>query len=187
MDENMYNVVSELGVPFICMHLRGNPSTMQNAENLKYGSDADDMNEFITVLCQELHERVRDAENCGIAAWNIVLDPGIGFAKNSQQNQYLLSCMDRIKNGKKYPVLSGCSRKSYLNAIFGEEIGKKGADSNEKVIGTQVGVSSSILSGADIIRVHDLYTMDITRRVADSLYNVKNGRVVGILEEKIAK
>merc|ERR1712129_79896 len=128
-------------------------------------------------------------EQCGIERWNIVLDPGIGFAKNNRQNQYLLSHMNRIKNGNKYPVVSGCSRKSWMNQIFADEIVKKGADSMEKLIGTQVGVTASILSGADVIRVHDIKTMDITRRVADTLYNVKHERGEERMQmlEKLAK
>eukprot|EP01084_Bolivina_argentea_P278266 475294_1 len=175
MDNNMYDIVSELGVPYICMHMRGDPSTMQKQYNLEYGNN---MIEFMDMLNKELYERVYKAQECGIAAWNIILDPGVGFAKTSEQNQYLLNNMYRVRNDKKYAVLSGCSRKSYLNQILGEEISKKGADSMEKIIGTQSGVTASILSGANIIRVHDLYMMDIARRVTDSIYNVNYGRNV---------
>merc|ERR1711879_24261 len=99
-------------------------------------------------------------------------------AKTSEQNQYLLNNMWRVRNGQKYPILSGCSRKSFLNGILGKEIKQKGADSVEKIIGTQVAVTASILSGADMVRVHDLYNMDIARRVSDSLKNVNENRFI---------
>eukprot|EP01083_Nonionella_stella_P088772 247625_1 len=173
MDECMYDVVAELGMPYVCMHLRGDPSTMQNECNLKYGHD---VREVLPIVTQELHQRVSNAQRAGVAAWNIILDPGIGFAKTSEQNQCLLQNMHQIKNNSKYPILSGCSRKSYLNQILGDDIVAKGADSKEKIIGTQAAVTASIFSGADIIRVHDLYTMDVTRRVSDSIFNVNKGK-----------
>ena len=177
MDEDMYCVAADLGVPYICMHLRGDPSNMQSPQNLKYGEN-NEMEQFIYILTQELHDRVRAAESCGVAKWNIVVDPGIGFAKTSEQNQYLLSNLWKVRNEGKYPILSGCSRKSFFNGILGEDIARKGADSEEKIIGTQVGVTASIVSGADIVRVHDLYTMDMVRRVSDSLKNVNESRSV---------
>ena len=60
-DDNMYSTIADLGVPFICMHLRGNPSTMQNIENVTYGDDDNDMDQFIDILRNELLDKI---ENC---------------------------------------------------------------------------------------------------------------------------
>lgn len=178
-DDKMYSTIYDLGVPFICMHLRGNPSTMQNIKNLTYGHNQNDNHQFISILRNELFDKIEKAKSFGIPSWNIIIDPGIGFAKNSKHNQYLLNNMNKLNNNfTKYPILSGCSRKSFLNSIFDQDIIKKGTDSMEKIIGTQCAVTSSILSGANIVRVHDFYTMDIVRRVSDSFFNVNQCRNV---------
>ena len=92
MDENMFNIVSEYGVSYIMSHIRGTPATMMsNKSNLIY------KNGVLTDIKTELSFQIKKALQHGIPKWNIILDPGIGFAKTSQDNQIILQNITKIK------------------------------------------------------------------------------------------
>lgn len=151
IDENMHNVVAGLKIPYIAMHMRGDPSTMQNRENLMYGDVCAD-------VASELYTRVRDAELSGVPAWRMIMDPGIGFSKTTGQNLDILIGSGTIRSeiGKKSlamcnaPILIGPSRKRFLGEICGK------ADADERDPATVAAVTAAVLGGANIVRVHNV-------------------------------
>lgn len=97
------------------MHMRGNPDTMTKLTTY---------NNLIEDIRRELGERVIEALKAGIPIWNIIIDPGIGFAKDSQQNIEIIKNINEIREGilKDMPVLIGASRKKFIKNLLGEKI-----------------------------------------------------------------
>lgn len=159
LDPEMYNVVAGLKVPYIAMHMRGDPASMQNADNLTY----DDVCKQVAL---ELSSRVTDAELSGIPAWRIVIDPGIGFSKNTKQNLELLTGLKKLRQeiAKKSfavahgPLLIGPSRKRFLGEICNRPV------ASDRDPATVASITAGVLGGANIVRVHN---------VRDSLDGVK--------------
>ncbi|KAG5059603.1 hypothetical protein JHK87_000632 [Glycine soja] len=90
LDSNMFKVMADLNVPYVAMHMRGDPSTMQNSENLKYDSVCEE-------ISSELYSRVREAEMSGIPGWRIMIDPGVGFSKKTEHNLDILMGLPDIR------------------------------------------------------------------------------------------
>lgn len=157
--EGMLEVMAELDVPVVLMHSRGMPDTMSRLTG--YGGDV------VSGVRGELEERVQKALEAGVKRWNIVVDPGVGFAKTGEDNMVLLRRMGEvIGEGElgKYPSLVGLSRKKFIGTVTGKEAPK------ERVWGTAAGVTASIAGGAGIVRVHDVAEMVDVVRVADGIY-----------------
>lgn len=138
LDENMAKTVAELGVPYILMHMRGTPETMQNL------SDYDNV---VADVCKELSHQLMILRSHGVR--DIILDPGLGFAKTTQQNFDLLGRIDYIKRLFGLPVLVGVSRKSMITKTLGIK-------PEDALSGTSVLNTISLLQGTSIIRVHDV-------------------------------
>lgn len=155
-DQEMLPTVAKLNVPIILMHIRGNPETMQNLT---------DYQDLIAEINQFFQERITEAINLRIKKEYIILDPGIGFAKNYQQNLEILRNIKKIKN-LGFPVLIGTSRKSFIGKILNQE------NPHERIWGTGATCSYAITQGADILRVHDVKEMYDIARVTDAL--IKN-------------
>ncbi|KAJ0726195.1 putative 2-amino-4-hydroxy-6-hydroxymethyldihydropteridine diphosphokinase [Helianthus annuus] len=151
LDSDMFRVVANLSVPYIAMHMRGDQSTMQNSENLKY-------DDVCKEVADELYERVRTAELCGMPAWRMILDPGIGFSKKTKDNLDILMGLKSIRSeiGRKSlgvsraPLLIGPSRKRFLGEICGR------ASAVERDPGTVAAVTCAVLGGANVVRVHNV-------------------------------
>ncbi|KAH6798688.1 Dihydropterin pyrophosphokinase / Dihydropteroate synthase [Perilla frutescens var. frutescens] len=151
LDSEMYSVVAALRTPYVVMHMRGDPSTMQNHENLEYDDVCAD-------VASELYTRVRDAEVSGIPAWRMIIDPGIGFSKNTEQNLDILMGLPDIRSeiAKKSvaishaPLLVGPSRKRFLGEICGQPVAA------ERDLVTVASVTAGVLGGANIVRVHNV-------------------------------
>ncbi|XP_016443624.1 folate synthesis bifunctional protein, mitochondrial [Nicotiana tabacum] len=151
LDSNMHNVVAALRVPFIAMHMRGDPSSMQNPENLQY-------NDVCKDVAFELHERLKEAELAGIPAWRLIIDPGIGFSKNTEHNLDILTGLTTIRSEiarrslalSRAPLLIGPSRKRFL----GEVCARPAADERDPA--TVAAVTTGVLNGANIVRVHNV-------------------------------
>ncbi|KAK4047923.1 trifunctional dihydropteroate synthetase [Microbotryomycetes sp. JL201] len=169
-DSEMLKTMAELDVPVILMHSRGTPKTMSNLTEYK-----DD--DVVAGVRHELAESVRKALDAGVKRWNIVLDPGVGFAKTGRQNLQLLANLasavgktpqssdeDDGRLLSKFPVLVGLSRKKFLGAVTGKQ------DAKERVFATAAAVTSSIIGGADIIRIHDVEAMVDVAKVTDAIY-----------------
>lgn len=107
-DERMYALIAEKRVRYVAMHMRGTPQTMMTMTD--YADVAQE-------VAKALHERVRRMHEQGIEDWQLVLDPGFGFAKSLEQEYQLLHGLDRIV-ALGYPVLVGISRKSMITSAI---------------------------------------------------------------------
>lgn len=137
LDAGMFETVASLHVPYIMMHMRGTPQTMQQHTNY-----TDMMEEIMLYFAN----KVRQLRLLGVN--DIILDPGFGFSKTVDQNYELMS---RLKEFKEFslPLLVGVSRKSMIYKF----LGGTPADS---LNGTTVLNTFALLNGADILRVHDV-------------------------------
>jgi dihydropteroate synthase len=152
-DPLLLPTVAKLGVPIILMHLRGNPQTMQSLT--QYDDLVKEIKDF-------LQDRVKQALQCGIAKENIIIDPGIGFAKTGEQNIELLRELGQFKE-LGWPILIGLSRKRFLGQITGKDQPK------ERIFGTAAACAIAIAKGADILRVHDVAEMVDVSKVVDAI------------------
>ncbi|KAK9458157.1 Dihydropteroate synthase-like protein [Dipodascopsis uninucleata] len=161
LDPDMLTTAAKLDVPIILMHMRGTPQTMSKLTKYKD-------NDVISGVAEELATRVREAERAGIKRWNIILDPGIGFAKNQIQNLALIRELKRLRISRPefegLPWLLGSSRKKFVGDITGVK------EPRDRVLGTGATVVSCIAGGADIIRVHDVKEMEEVVKMADAIY-----------------
>lgn len=105
----MAEVAAAAKVPVILMHMRGTPKTMQ--QNCEYTN-------VVTEVAAYLAQRAESLAQLGIGADKIILDPGIGFAKNTEQNLTLLQGLDALV-GLGYPVLLAASRKTVIGETLG--------------------------------------------------------------------
>ena len=137
LDKDMFATVAKLGVPYILMHMKGNPQNMQN--NPHY----DDLMKEILLYFAEKVQQLRD-----LGQKDIILDPGFGFAKTVEHNYELMNHMDELKVFE-LPILSGISRKSMIYKLLG-------TNPQEALNGTTVLNTISLLKGASILRVHDV-------------------------------
>ncbi|KAK9475630.1 Dihydropteroate synthase-like protein [Lipomyces japonicus] len=161
LDSDMLSTVAELEVPIILMHMRGTPQTM--AKQIKYEND-----DVVAGVAAELSARVREAEQAGIKRWNIILDPGFGFAKTVKQNLQLLRGFAKLRQARPefegLPWLIGTSRKGFVGKITGVD------QAGERAWGTGATVVSAIAEGGDIVRVHDVKEMVEVTKMADAIY-----------------
>ena len=134
---------ARLNIPVIIMHMRGEPTTM---------NQLDQYDDVIHDVIGEIQQRVEDALSAGVKKENILIDPGFGFAKNAQQNLRLLNEFYRL-NGLGYPILSALSRKRFI----GEAL--NGADAQDRAVGSVVAHLLSIQQGACMVRAHDVKQM----------------------------
>ena len=141
-DPLMLETAARLELPYIAMHKRGTPATMQ--QNCNYNNVVEEVREYLVNF-------VYRATEAGIR--EIVVDPGFGFAKNIDQNYKMLHNLERFKidipNGKQTPLLVGLSRKSMIYKFLEIEPG-------ESLSATSAIHMAALLGGADILRVHDV-------------------------------
>jgi dihydropteroate synthase len=156
-DPGIAEVAARHRVPLILMHMRGDPRTMQK------GPFARDV---MKDMMQGLRKSVAIARKAGVAKSQIILDPGIGFGKSYAQNYELLQKLPQLAK-LDYPLLVGTSRKGFLGATLARD--GKPAPSDERIWGTAATVTTSILNGAHIVRVHDVAEMVQVARVADCM------------------
>lgn len=153
-DSDMLNVVAQLDVPIILMHIRGTPQTMQQLTNYR---------DLIGEIYQVLADRIEAAKRAGIDASKIIIDPGIGFAKTYEQNITILQELS-IFRSLGCPILVGPSRKSFIGKILDRP------DPKQRVWGTAAACCAAIAHGADILRIHDVSEMYDVCRVADAIF-----------------
>ncbi|HVW59786.1 MAG TPA: dihydropteroate synthase [Puia sp.] len=136
-DPAMLSVAGSLGVPYVCMHMKGTPATM-NKEAVYTDVTREVLDFFIS--------RVEDCRTAGIH--DIILDPGMGFAKTHRHNLELLCNLSALRM-LGYPILLGVSRKSTIYKLLG-------ITPEEALNGTTVLNTLGLANGADILRVHDV-------------------------------
>lgn len=139
-DSESLGVVSDSEAPVCLMHMRGTPETMQ--ENTKYNNIIDDVLDFFD-------KRILACESAGIGRDRIILDPGIGFAKTTEQNLVLLRNIGSVC-AMGFPVLLGVSRKRFISAVAGE------SDPMGRLGGSLAAALQGVARGVRILRVHDV-------------------------------
>ena len=154
-DSNMVDVIKDSGLPVVIMHIKGTPKNMQK-------------NPYYEDLMQELteyfEERKKFARAKGILDQQIILDPGIGFGKRLQDNFQLLRELKKIVDMGS-PVLIGPSKKSFIGLTLDLPI-------DQRLEGTAAAVTTGILKGARIVRVHDVKEMKRVALITDSIRGI---------------
>ncbi len=155
-DKNMADLVAEAGVPWVLMHWRGHSREMYAAAH--YG-------DVVGEVSTELSARVEDAVAAGVAPEQLVLDPGLGFAKRAEHNWALLAGLDRLV-ALGLPVLVGASRKSFLGRLLADAGGSP-RPAEQRDAATLATTVLAAESGAWGVRVHDAAaSVDAVRTVA---------------------
>ncbi|EEQ39258.1 dihydropteroate synthase [Clavispora lusitaniae] len=190
-DAAIFDVVASSGCGYVLSHSRGTPATMAKLTDYSYSGD-DNLVEYwigaqealpetdravVQGVCRELARQVCAAEARGVRKWQMILDPGVGFAKNTQQNLSLLRHASRLKqyaqldtNANRYtsfqgmPVLLGTSRKKFLGEITGT------SRADERVVASAAAVVASVQQGADVVRVHDVRAAREAAQTADAIF-----------------
>ncbi|MDX9800697.1 MAG: dihydropteroate synthase [Spirochaetia bacterium] len=147
-DPVLAGVVRDAKCDIILMHKRGDPSNMQ--ENPYYVNAAAE-------IMEELKVSIDFALESGIEKDNIVIDPGIGFGKRTEDNIEIIKNIAFFKKTG-FPVLVGHSRKSFIGAITGKK-------QDERLAGTLAAGLIALVNGADILRVHDVEQTSDTIKV----------------------
>ena len=137
LDDKMLETVAELKVPYIMMHMRGNPQTMQSLTQY---------DDIVKEMIFYFSERIQKARSFGIS--DIVIDPGFGFAKTLEQNYEVLHKME-LFSMLELPLLAGISRKSMIYKVLENS-------PQEALNGTSVLNTIALQKGAKILRVHDV-------------------------------
>ncbi|HAA33441.1 MAG TPA: dihydropteroate synthase [Cyanobacteria bacterium UBA8553] len=153
-DLDMLSVVAQLNVPIALMHIRGTPQTMQQLT---------DYQDLVGEIYEFLERQIAAAIAAGIKRSHLIIDPGIGFAKTSEQNLEILRQLP-IFRSLGVPILVGVSRKSFIGRLLNQP------DPKGRVWGTAAACCSAIAGSADILRVHDVLEMCDVCRVADAIW-----------------
>lgn len=156
-DAQMVKTLAGLKCGAVMMHMRGRPEEWRNLAPLP---------DMVLLIKRELTDWTQDAVRHGIRRDRIVLDPGLGFGKNFEQNYPLLKRLDEL-HGLRFPLLIGASRKSFV----GRAVPKNGHDApvSERLYATLAAETAAILNGVHIIRTHDVKASIDVARMADVL------------------
>jgi dihydropteroate synthase len=152
LDDKMFETVSELQVPYILMHMRGTPATMQNLNQYKH---------LIKDVVIELSEKLEKLRSLQIN--DVIIDPGFGFAKSLEQNYEMLKNLSYF-NVLECPMLIGLSRKSMIYKLLGNE-------AKDALNGTTALNMVALINGANILRVHDVREAVETVKLFNKLKN----------------
>ncbi|MCQ2359033.1 MAG: dihydropteroate synthase [Phascolarctobacterium sp.] len=139
-DKNMIRTVIRMNAPIILMHMRGTPKNMQS--NCEY-------KDVVSEVATYLYDRAKLLAERGIGKDKIILDPGIGFAKNVEQNLLLMRDLETLTSFG-YPVLLATSRKSTIGKVLGD------IPAEERLAGTIATSCQAVYAGAQMVRVHDV-------------------------------
>ncbi|WP_179008654.1 dihydropteroate synthase [Winogradskyella forsetii] len=137
LDDNMLSTIGKLGVPYIMMHMKGNPKTMQQQTHYQ---------DLVKEIIAYFAERIAVAHQKKIN--DIIIDPGFGFAKTTAQNFELLNTLELLQLTDK-PILAGVSRKSMIYKTLN-------SNSENALNGTTALHMVALEKGAKILRAHDV-------------------------------
>ena len=147
----MIATVGKLDVPYIAMHMKGNPKVMQSLTEYE---------DVILEMMKYFSEKLNDCKKAGIK--DVIIDPGFGFAKSLEQNYWILKNLSYFKTIQA-PILVGLSRKSMIY--------KKLETSAENALnGTTALNMAALINGANILRVHDVKEAIETVKLYKQLY-----------------
>ncbi len=139
LDDDMFETVANLKVPYILMHMRGTPADMQTMTDYPDGVTAE--------VLRDLSVKLRKLRLAGVS--DVIVDPGFGFAKTLDQNYRLMADLPMIAELLDAPVLVGISRKSMVTRCLG-------VPASDALNGTTALNTIALLKGAQILRVHDV-------------------------------
>ena len=139
MDDEMFPTIARLGVPYIAMHMKGTPQTMQINPQYEH---------FLKEIFYSFSEKVQKLRDLGVK--DIIIDPGFGFGKTIEHNYQLMNHLEEFKLFG-LPLLVGISRKSMIYKLLG-------TTPEEALNGTTVLNTIALQKGAHILRVHDVKT-----------------------------
>lgn len=148
----MAKAVKAFGAGIVLMHSRGTPETMQTLT----GYD-----DVVTDVITELRESVRLAREAGVDEEQIVIDPGLGFAKTAEQNLEILKKINEF-HALGFPLLAGPSQKSFVGKVTGREV-------KDRSFGTAACVAACVRAGVGILRVHEVGAMRDVIRMTEAI------------------
>ena len=149
LDQGLLTVLVEFQAPVILMHNR-----LQYNQGLPY-------QDLVSDIISELDESINQAINGGLMPGRIIIDPGIGFGKDMQQNLTLIKRLKDFKTLGK-PILMGASRKDFIGKVLDAGV-------TDRMEGTMAVTAMSIMNGADIIRIHDVKENVRVARMTDAV------------------
>ena len=162
-DSEMTGVAAESGVPVILMHMLGSPQTMQVTPVYR---------DVVAEIGAFLAQAVNLAEKGGIARDRIIVDPGIGFGKTVDHNLLLIKKLAQLQD-LDLPILIGPSRKAFIRKLLKENPEEEiRPDMTIVGTGTLAAVCAAVLSGAHIVRVHDVASARAAVKIIDAILDV---------------
>ena len=153
-EPEMLATAASFGVPIVIMHIRGKPQTMGQFTN--YQNLMGEIGDFLA-------SQIAAATSAGVPKEKVIIDPGIGFAKDYNQNIEIFRSLPELRR-LNCPILVGPSRKSFIGRILNQPQAKA------RVWGTAAACCAAIFNGADILRVHDVQAMHDVSLVADAIF-----------------
>jgi dihydropteroate synthase len=156
-DPAMAGVVARRRVPVILMHMKGIPETM--LQEAQYG-------DVVVEVIAYFRQRVAELEAAGIERGRMIIDPGIGFAKNTFHNLEVLRRVEEF-HGLGVPVMVGPSRKRFIGNVLGVE------DAEQRLYGTLAAVAVCAQAGVQIVRVHDVGPARQVTEVVEAIWRPK--------------
>lgn len=158
LDDRMFGTVAALRVPYILMHMRGTPATMQQLTDYPDG--------VTSGVIGELQPKLRRLSLLGVS--DVIVDPGFGFAKTLAQNYELMAGLSTLGDTLRRPVLVGISRKSMITKLLD-------TDAASALNGTTALHVASLLQGAAVLRVHDALEASQAIKIVTNLTDTANG------------
>ena len=154
----MWEVVGDSGAGYVCMHMQGNPRTMQQEPVY---------NDVVRQTGEFFEERLKTMSRAGVRPEQVVLDVGIGFGKTAEHNLQLLSALQGFTKLSR-PLLIGASRKSFIGKVLGAEV-------NKRLPASLACACMGVQQGVNILRVHDVAaTVQAVRMTEAILEKVKH-------------
>ena len=151
-DKSMIRTVAEFKAGLVLMHMRGTPVNMQSKTTYK---------DVLLEVKSEIRDAIDTCKLCGVEKESLVIDPGIGFAKTTEQNLLLINHLKQFAS-MGFPLLVGTSRKSFIGNVLQTGI-------NERLYGTLASVVLAIAGGAHILRVHNVKEIKQAAAMADAI------------------
>jgi dihydropteroate synthase len=160
-DEAMARVCVAAGCGVVLMHLRGRPEQWEELP-------ITDAKSLVSLVKQELQQRLEQARQAGIGGERIVLDPGIGFGKTYDRNYFLLAGLEEFSRLGQ-PLLAGVSRKAFLGRTLAPLNHGVDAPVERRGNASLAAVTAAILAGAHLVRVHDVRPAREAAAIADAV------------------
>ena len=155
-DSRMAELVFRSGVAIVLMHSRGRPEKLHGLTPLKYPMQS---------VIHGLGQSVKKALQAGIHRNQLIIDPGLGFGKETRDNLILLKKLHLMKSFH-LPCLIGPSRKSYIGQVLNFPV-------KERLIGTLASIAVSVTKEVHVVRVHDVKEAKQVVKLCDAIFNVK--------------